>query len=133
MADQFSGTSMYFEIGSSSASFFLFNQHHDGHRRELLSDRAGLKHCLRRDAYAVLKVRNAVSLAKHEFAIVTDHHRTPRNFVFLQVFVYKIAKPIRRCESCHREKQQRNEQKEFYRWHGKLSGRKLSISPILQC
>ena len=62
--------------------FFLFNQHHDGHRRELLSDRAGLKHCLRRDAYAVLKVRDTVSLTKHDFAVVPNHRPRSREFGF---------------------------------------------------
>jgi hypothetical protein len=60
----------------------------------LLSDRAGLKHRLRRDAYAVLNVGDTVSLAKHHFAVVPDHYRTPGNLVFLQVFVYKTVNPI---------------------------------------
>ena len=84
--------------------FFLFNQHHDRHRGELLSDRAGLKHCLRRDPCSVLKVRDTVSPAKCDFAIVSDHHRAAGNLVFLQVFVYEIADPIRRGVGISRAK-----------------------------
>jgi hypothetical protein len=81
----------------------------------------------------MLNVRDTVSLAKNDFALVPDNQGASRNFVFLQVFVYKIADPIRGCHSCHRSKQQRNEEKEFHRSHGKIAGRKLSISTILQC